>query len=97
MGKGGIGTQEKICGRACMFCSLVFIIPLKFYASRAKNYSTNDIYPDKMSLHLEIAVNLDIKLLIFWQLLCWSEGALPWATPQELAWEGRGGKTLSPG
>ncbi len=25
-----------------MFCSLVFIMPLKIYASRAKNYSTND-------------------------------------------------------
>jgi hypothetical protein len=40
--KEEVETQEKICGRACFFCSLLCIIPLKIYASRGENYSTND-------------------------------------------------------
>src|SRR5437879_4153173 len=42
--KEEVETQEKICGRACFFCSLLCIIPLKIYASRGENYSTNDNY-----------------------------------------------------
>jgi hypothetical protein len=41
--KEEVETQEKICGRACFFCSLLCIIPLKMYASRGENYSTNDM------------------------------------------------------
>ena len=40
--KEEVETQEKIWGRVCFFCSLLFIIPLKIYASRGENYSTND-------------------------------------------------------
>jgi hypothetical protein len=42
--KGGAETQERICGRACLFCSFLFIMPLQTYASGGKNYSTNDTY-----------------------------------------------------
>lgn len=44
--KEEVETQEKICGRACFFYSLLFVIPLKIYASRGENYSTNDIIND---------------------------------------------------
>jgi hypothetical protein len=41
MKKGGVETQEKICGKVCSFCPFLFIVPLKIYASEGKNYSTN--------------------------------------------------------
>ena len=43
--KDEVDTQEKICGRVCFFYLLLFVIPLKIYASRDKNYSTNDTEP----------------------------------------------------
>ena len=52
--KEGVEIQEKICGRACLFCSLLIIMQPKIYASGGKNYLTNDnharFYPSSLAV-----------------------------------------------
>jgi len=47
--KGGVETQEKICGKACSFCPFLFIMPLKSYASGGKNYGSGTLLVNKQS------------------------------------------------